>query len=66
MGYCRITSWCPKKAQVVRSISVSPVKKGVSPSQAFFDGELSDGEQIVRVVSYEKIQFEKLEGYCKS
>ena len=43
-----------------------PVKKGASPSQAFFDGELSDGEQIVRVVGYEKKQFEKLEGYCES
>ena len=63
------TSSCSKKAEVegiVRSISMSPVKKGASPAQVFFDGELSDGEQIVRFVGYEKDQFEKLDGYYQS
>ena len=39
--------------------SVSPVK----PSR-YFDGELTNGETIIRVVGFDKKQREKLQSYC--
>ena len=49
---------------IIRSISESPRRKGESPLHTFFDGELSDEEQIVRMMGYDKSQLNKLQKFC--
>ena len=49
---------------IIRCVSESPHRKGESPLHTFFDGELSDGEQIVRMMGYDKSQLNKLQKFC--
>ena len=45
---------------------VEAIVRSISPSRGkFFDGELSDGEAIVRVVGFDKDQLKKLSEYCE-
>ena len=51
---------------IIRSISESPRRKGESPLHTFFDGELLDGEQIVRKMGYDKSAEQVTEILCES
>ena len=70
-----VTATTPKKAKEQLALSpgeiVSPephatIHASVSPVKPsrYFDGELTNGETIIRVVGFDKKQREKLQSYC--
>lgn len=54
---------CPEQQATVNAVvvSISPSK----PGARYFDGEVTDGKAVMRLVGFEKRQRDELESYCK-
>ena len=68
MNFDRVCTTPPKKQRVGSVLSqkaeVEAVVRSVSPGKNFFDGELSDGDALIRFYGFDIEQAKKLKAMC--